>query len=626
MASKLKITWQKIEEFLAPSDWGGQRWNEFLSRNDNPYEAYSVSFKEISKELRLLYHMMGGVQSKTLYATDKVSRLSLRSFWQKATGEKATFSLCWQDKRGLYLPRKIDLFSSKRLNKMYYVWMVALMANANVNVENWAEENLRVQNYLLEHYVGFRKAHRLMVEELFKEREMMVKRFKLSVEDELGFEKLVTLGNGGFSPEQLPMPRNIYPFALWLYPSPTKEENSEKFEAYAEEENEAEKSKKSEKLDVRKNASRTDDESETDGFMAFLPEGLMTISERINVDRSEDDSEDEDAAFNAQDLDELSLGKKKKGLASKLKIDLELPTEEIDTYAVGEGIKLDEWDYTKEYYLKNYCLLTPIYMKSAQEKELDHQTQRLVEKVKQEFALYLFNRHTEKNLPFGETLNMESWIAYRTSAVKSQEKQNFFETSVKQERNISSLILADISLSTEAMVSNELSILDIIKQSLFVFGDAVSSLGDPLAIYAFSSVKNTKIRYHILKNFNERYSAQIRGRIDDLRAGYYTRLGTAIRQSTHILKEQNTQNKLMLIISDGKPNDIDRYEGRYGVEDTKKAILEAKKLGVIPFCITVDSDSYEYLPQIFGKDGYTYIRDIKKLPEALPMIYMNLTQ
>ena len=626
MASKLKSTWHKIEEFLAPSDWGGQRWNEFQSRNDNPYEAYSVSFKDISKELRLIYHMMGGVQTKTLYATDKVSRLSLRSFMQKATGDKATFHICWQDKRGLYLPRQIELFSSKNLNKMYYVWMVALMANAKVNVENWAEENVRVQNYLLKHYLGFRKAHDLMVEELFKERETMVKRFKLPVEDEVTFKKLVTLGNGGFSPEQLSIPKDIYPFALWLYPSPKKEENSEKFEAYDEEENEAEKSKESEKLDVRKNATRTNDESETDGFLAFLPEGLMSISERINIDRSEDDSEDEDAAFNAEDLDELTLGKKKKGLASKLKIDLELPTEEIDTYAVGEGIKLDEWDYTKETYLKNYCLVNPIFMKSEQDKELDHATQHLANKVKSEFAMYAFNRLKEKNLPFGEELNIDAWIAYSTSAIKSQEKQNFFENTIKKERDLSTLILADISLSTEAMVTNELSILDIIKQSLFVFADAVDALGDPLSIYAFSSVKNTKVRYHVLKNFNEEYSGQIRGRIDDLRAGYYTRLGTAIRQSTSILQKQKTQNKLMLIISDGKPNDIDRYEGRYGVEDTKKAIVEARKLGIIPFCITVDSESYEYLPQIFGKDGYTYIRDIKKLPQSLPEIYMNLTE
>jgi len=625
MASKLSTTWHKIEEFLAPSDWGGQRWNDFLSQNDNPYAPYTISFKEISKELRLIYHMMGGVQTKTLYATDKTSRLSFRSFMQKATGDKATFHICWQDKKALYLPTEIALFPTKELNKMYYIWMVSLMANAKITANNWVEENLKVQKYLLEHYVGFRKVHKAMVQELFKERTEMVEKFKLSLEEEANFKKMLTFGNGGFSPEQLPNSKNLYPFALWLYPSP-KQKIHESFEEYDEDENEAEKSKERESLDVRKNATRTDDESETDGFMAFLPEGLMTISERINVDRSEDDSEDEDAGFNAQDLDELTLGKKKKGLASKLKIDLELPTEEIDTYAVGEGIKLDEWDYTKEAYLKNYCLLTPIYMKSEQSKELDYHIQKLANKVKAEFATYAFNKTKEKNLPFGEEINLDAWIAYSTSAQKSQEKQNFFINTVRQERDLSTLILADISLSTEAMVTNELSILDIIKQSLFVFADALDTLGDPLGIYAFSSVKNSKVRYHILKNFNEAYSGQIRGRIDDLRAGYYTRLGTAIRQSTRILEKQNTQNKLMLIISDGKPNDIDRYEGRYGVEDTKKAIGEARKAGVIPFCITVDSESYEYLPQIFGKDGYTYIRDIKKLPRALPEIYMNLTQ
>jgi len=625
MSSKLKNTWHKIEEFLAPSDWGGQRWNDFLSRNDNPYSPYTISFKEISKELRLIYHMMGGIQTKTLYATDKTSRLSFRSFMQKATGDKATFYICWQDKKALYLPTEIALFPSKELNKMYYIWMVALMANAKITANNWAEENVRVQRYLLEHYVGFRKVHKVMIEELFKERNEMVKKFKLSLEKESNFKELLTLGNGGFSPEKFPNSKEIYPFALWLYPAP-KQKINEAFEEYEEDENEAQKSKESEALEVRKNASRTDDESETDGFMAFLPEGLMTISERINVDRSEDDSEDEDAGFNAQDLDELTLGKKKRGLASKLKIDLELPTEEIDTYAVGEGIKLDEWDYTKEVYLKNYCLLTPIYIKSKQSKELDYHTQKLANKVKAEFATYAFNKTKEKNLPFGEEINLDAWIAYSTSAQKSQEKQNFFINTIRQERDLSTLILADISLSTEAMVTNELSILDIIKESLFVFADALDTLGDPLGIYAFSSVKNSKVRYHILKNFNEAYSGQIRGRIDDLRAGYYTRLGTAIRQSTAILEKQATQNKLMLIISDGKPNDIDRYEGRYGVEDTKKAISEARKAGVIPFCITVDSESYAYLPQIFGKDGYTYIRDIKKLPQALPEIYMGLTE
>lgn len=622
MSITLKNTWQKIEEFLSPSDWGGNKWNRFLTRHDNPYISEGLAFSNISKELRLIYHLLGGMQSKSLYATNKVAKHSLRSLMQKATGDKARFHICWQDDKALYLPKEIALFSSERLNKMYYIWMVAVMAHAKVDVQNWSEENIRVQKYLLKHYSGFRTAHQDMIDTLFKEREMMCKKYKLSQEDESIFRDLVYDSPS----ENLTMDsKNIYPFALWLYPAPSQKKSSEIIEDIEDDE-EAQKGAQSESVDVRKNAKRTDDEKQTDGLLAFLPEGLMTIAEQIDVDRSEDDSEDEDAAFNAEDLDEITLGKKKKGLAARLKINLELPTEEIDTYAVGEGIKLDEWDYSKEAYLKGYCRLTPIYMKSLEEKVLEPHIQNLANKVKSEFANYMFNRTKQKNLAQGAELNLEAWLAYASAPKKSQEKQNFFENIIRQERDLSTLILADISLSTEAGVTTQLNILDIIKQALFVFADALDALGDPLSIYAFSSVKNIKIRYHILKNFNEPYSAQIRGRIDALKAGYYTRLGAAIRQSTNILKKQNTQNKLMLIISDGKPNDFDRYEGRYGIEDTKKSILEAKKLGILPFCITVDSESYEYLPQIFGKNGYTYIRDIKKLPQALPEIYMNLTQ
>lgn len=604
-------------------EWFGKVWHNIVAKqDDSEHQSEKVTFKSISKELRLMYHLMGGVQTKTLYATDKTSRLSLRSVMQKMTGEKAQFSISWQDKKGVYLPEEIALFPTQELNKLFYVWLVAMAAYANVSALNWAEENYRVQVHLLKRYPGFKKKFAQMLSIVFEQREKLVRKHHLSKEDELAFKAFVSEGISAEIDS-----KEIYPFPLWLYPSPSRITHHENVELDDEDETDTQKKDtETESLDVRKNASRTEDDSETDGFMAFLPEGLMSISERINVDRSEDDSDDADAAFNAKDLDELTLGKKKKGLASKLKIDLELPTEEIDNYAVGEGIYIDEWDYTKEQYLKNYCLLTPIYRESEQDKELDGHIRRLSDKVKKEFSTFAFHRTKESHLPYGQELNLDSWISYASSTNKDSEKQNFFENVVKKQRDLSTLILADISLSTEAAVTTELSILDIIKESLFVFADSLDALGDPLAMYAFSSVKNTKVRYHVLKNFNEDYSAQIRGRIDDLRAGYYTRLGTAIRQSTRILQKQPTHNKLMLIISDGKPNDIDKYEGRYGVEDTKKAIYEAHKAGVIPFCITVDSESNSYLPQIFGKEGYTYIRDIRKLPSALPQIYMNLTQ
>ena len=107
---------------------------------------------------------------------------------------------------------------------------------------------------------------------------------------------------------------------------------------------------------------------------------------------------------------------------------------------------------------------------------------------------------------------------------------------------------------------------------------------------------------------------------------YYTRLGAAIRESAKILEKQSAKNKLLLIISDGKPNDEDRYDGRYGLEDTKKAIEEVKKKGIIPFCITIDQEAKEYLPFLFGRNGFAIVKDGKSLPKVIPEIYINLTK
>ena len=230
------------------------------------------------------------------------------------------------------------------------------------------------------------------------------------------------------------------------------------------------------------------------------------------------------------------------------------------------------------------------------------------------------------NLAYGDEVNIDSWIDYRGSRNKEGHNQKFFETFEKKTRDMSTLILADISLSTEAGITSEIRVIDMVKDGLMVFSEALERLQDRFAIYAFSSLKNTNVRFHIIKNFKEKYSNLIRGRIDAIKPGYYTRLGAAIRESTKILNNQKSANKLLLIISDGKPNDVDRYDGRYGIEDTKKAIQEARKKGITPFCVTIDLEAKDYLTHLFGKNGFVVIRDTKKLPKVLPEIYMNLTK
>lgn len=141
-----------------------------------------------------------------------------------------------------------------------------------------------------------------------------------------------------------------------------------------------------------------------------------------------------------------------------------------------------------------------------------------------------------------------------------------------------------------------------------------------------SSLRRHHVRLQQLKTFEQPYDDRTRGCIQALKPGYYTRMGAAIRQATQLLGKRKQRHKLLLLLTDGKPNDLDLYEGRYGVEDTRQAVAEARRQGLVPFCITIDKQASDYLPYLFGAHGYTLIRQPEQLPLRLPQLYRQLTE
>ena len=119
-------------------------------------------------------------------------------------------------------------------------------------------------------------------------------------------------------------------------------------------------------------------------------------------------------------------------------------------------------------------------------------------------------------------------------------------------------------------------------------------------------------------------SAAVEGRIASLKPGFYTRLGAALRHVSADLARQPRKRRLLLVITDGKPNDLDHYEGRHGIEDSRKAIEEARRMGHAVFGITVDRDGKAWFPRLFGQGGYALIPHPEKLTQALPQIYRQL--
>ncbi|MBE9504996.1 MAG: VWA domain-containing protein, partial [Proteobacteria bacterium] len=204
-----------------------------------------------------------------------------------------------------------------------------------------------------------------------------------------------------------------------------------------------------------------------------------------------------------------------------------------------------------------------------------------------------------------------------------QPDERLFKFHKRSERDISALFLVDLSMSTDAWVK-ERRVIDHEKEALIVLCEAMQSLRERYSIYGFSGQTRKKCSFLKIKGFDEDYSNPVRRRIEGLIPYHYTRMGPAIRHATSILKKEGSEVKLLFLLSDGKPNDVDHYEGKYGIEDTRMAIKEAERNGVVPFCLTVDSEAHEYLPALFGRGNYVVLSGVDKLARRLPDLYARI--
>ena len=594
--------WLEFEESM------GKVWDRYLNRKVHKFhEDARVHFEDISNTLSIFHRLLGGEKAKELRVTDKRTLEISRTFLERVSFLGKEFYLTWQDDNSLYLPASFAYFSTKEENEMLYYWLVAMAITVDKNDANILYQNRKVTKHLVEKYSGFKLFYENAVD-------ILIDKYP-----ELSYLKsLETLDEEDLA--------DAHPNPLWIYPSALTLKNAKNGESDEEEPTREEGKEKPEELQMKKQTEQIDDKHETDGFLAFLPESLMSIFEQVNVDRCEDDSFDEDALYHAEDLDEITIGQKQANLSARVKMDLELAVDETIIYPLGKGHYVDEWDYKKGDYLKNYARILPHVTMNVVPMELPARLTKTVRKIHRELDLLKLDRIKNDKLPYGDEIDIDSWIEYTSHQDKSMHHQKFYTTYERKTRDMATLLLADISLSTEGGITQDIRIIDVIKDSLMVFSEALEKLEDKFAIYTFSSLQNKKVYFHIIKNFKDRYNDLIRGRIDTIKPEYYTRMGAAIREATKILDKQPSTNKLLLIVSDGKPNDEDRYDGRYGIEDTKKALEEIKKKGITPFCITVDLDAKEYLSYLFGRDGYAVVRDGQKLPKVLTDVYINLTK
>ena len=191
-------------------------------------------------------------------------------------------------------------------------------------------------------------------------------------------------------------------------------------------------------------------------------------------------------------------------------------------------------------------------------------------------------------------------------------------------RGLAIVLLIDVSGSTDEWVDARRRVIDVEKIALLLASEALDALGDLYSILTFSGKGRTNVRMRTIKGFDEANGPVVRQRIGALEPEGYTRAGAAIRHAAALLERQPAGHRLLLVISDGKPNDVDGYEGLSGVEDTRQAVNEVRAAGVYPFCLTIDRQGQEYLARIFGEAGHTILRNPQQLPMALVKVVKHL--
>lgn len=610
-------------------EYVGELWHKLVTKvAGKNYAEASVKLDEISKSAAIFFRALGGDPGLNISATPPTRHGARRSIMQRLAGSDERIELSWRDGETLRLPEQISLFPERTLNRDLYFWLVALSAAKVDETLPWIVRNQMATLHTLMRFPGLLSRYERLVTGILS---LRIDPAKLPADEAAQEHAIRQALQAPGSIARLPSAKKPFqPVQLWMHPYPVLSVPSDVTAGDGAPERASSDNTKPVESRKKHAAERTEMPDGKDGFlMMFRAESILSWAEYIKVNRPQDEEDNlENAALAAEDMDSMTVARDGETSVAKLRFDLDLPPAGEDEIPLGDGILLPEWDYKKQILQPDYCSLQELVSSQVEAYELPTRLRKTAQRLRSQLQALAPSRIWLKQQQDGDEIDLDAWVRHESDLLSGihADGRGLFRAQVNQQRDLACLLLADLSLSTDAYASDDARVIDVIRDSLFLFSEALQGTGDRFAMYGFSSLRRNNVRFHKLKGFDEHYNSLIRGRIQLIKPGYYTRMGAAIRQASALLSMQPQQQRLLLILSDGKPNDLDRYEGRYGIEDTRMAIHEAQKIGLKPFCVTIDVHANEYLPHLFGVNGYAVIRKPEDLPNELPMLYAQMTR
>lgn len=374
-----------------------------------------------------------------------------------------------------------------------------------------------------------------------------------------------------------------------------------------------------------------DKKAQEDYVLTHNFEKVETADEFNGVWRSFDGSDD--LSDHAEALSELDLKytvRADDAVHSVYKAELAPNSNNIEANS-GETTDIhfhyDEWDYKKRRYRKDYCRVFYSQLNTIDRqysKDVISNNHNTISELRRMFARIHNELEMVNRSPYGDDIDFDAAIdAFSDIHARRTPDERLYIAKKRRRKDLSVLILMDTSLSADSYTEGK-KILDIEKQALICFGEVLSEYDIEFQIDTFNSRTRNFCYYKNVKKFDEKWD-KARNKIGALAADSYTRIGPALRHAGTEIEKATHAKKWIILLTDGKASDYDKYEGKQGTEDIKKAILELSNKGIHSFALAVESKAKYYLPQMFGHRNFEVLPHIEHLPVALGEFYSKIT-
>lgn len=620
-------------DLMEPEETVGGLWHDWASRQGAAprHPAAAVAFEQVRPSAAALFRALGGPEGTEIAAAPAAGLDHRLSPLRRLGVAREQAHVADYDGARLRLPPVMDLFPDRALNRAAYLWLAAMAAGARIpapDPDPLRADLAEIAALAAAADLAWRRCPglraplaRLCAHVLAHRPRLALPRREAEVEARIR-DQLDAPAEGAArpAPAALRAPRGYRPFApvpIWprlRAPAPGRAPKAEAEPGATPAVPTA----------IRKSARREDRDqaSRRDSFIVHRFESIMSWAESLNLNRMTDDDDAETAQKAAEDQDHLTLSDHVRRAASRLRLSLDLSPQDAEHERLAGRFTYPEWDRKAGVHLPDHVRVLEAEAVSAGGFAPDP---RLVASVRRRFAPLHPRRVRLPRQADGEELDLDAVVRARTELARGRAgDERLWCATRPMARDLSVAILMDCSRSTEA-VAGDRPVIETAREALAALAAGIDSAGDRLAIWGFSSLRRDRVFLTRCKSFDEPFGPRISARIGALRPGHYTRLGAAIRHASAMLAAEGASRRLLLAITDGKPNDLDHYEGQHGIEDSRMAVREARAAGHAVHGVLIDPEGRDWFPRIFGRGGYALLPEPARLPRVLPRLYQSLT-